>query len=76
MANFQVRKSKDGKISYRVQVRLRGYPAQTATFSRITDARKWASQVESAIRDGRHFKTAESKKHNLSELLDRDWETI
>lgn len=71
MANIQERKTQDGKTSYRVQIRLKGYPAQTATFSRLTDARKWVQQVESAIREGRHFKTAESKKHTLGELIDR-----
>ncbi len=71
MANIQERKTKDGKVSYRAQVRLKGYPAQTATFLRITDARKWVQQVESAIRDGRHFKTAEAKKHTLGDLVDR-----
>lgn len=71
MATIQERKADDGKISYRVQVRLKGYPPQTATFSRITDARRWAQQIESAIREGRHFKTAESKKHTLRDLIDR-----
>ena len=76
MATIQERKTDDGKIAYRVQVRLKGYPPQTATFARITDARKWAQQVESAIRDGRHFKTAESKKHTLKELIDRYIEDV
>ena len=40
-----------------------------ATFERLTDARKWVQHTESAIREGRHFKTAASKKHTLSELL-------
>lgn len=71
MATIQERETDDGKTSYRVQVRLKGYPAQTATFSRITDARRWAQQIESAIREGRHFKTAESKKHTLKDLIDR-----
>lgn len=71
MATIQERKTDDGKISYRVQVRLKGYPPQTATFARKTDARKWAQQIESAIREGRHFKTAESKKHTLKDLVDR-----
>lgn len=71
MATIQARKTDDGKTTYRVQVRLKGFPPQTATFSRITDARRWAQQVESAIREGRHFKTAESKKHTLNDLIDR-----
>lgn len=42
MATIQERKTQDGKVTCRVQVRLKGYPPQTATFSRKTDARKWA----------------------------------
>ena len=71
MANIQKRVSKDGKVTYRVQIRLKGYPTQTASFQRKTDASRWAQQVETAIREGRHFKTAESKKRTLSELIDK-----
>src|SRR5512143_3894795 len=71
MANIQKRTTQDGKHSYRVQVRLKGYPPQTATFERLTDARKWAQQTESAIREGRHFKTTEAKRRTLAELIDR-----
>lgn len=71
MANIQERKDKNGKIHFRVQVRLKGYPSQTATFKRKTDAVRWVQQTESAIRDGRHFKTAEAKKHTLGDLIDR-----
>lgn len=71
MANIQERKSKDGKASYKVVVRLKGFPTQTATFERKTDAKKWAQQTEAAIREGRHFKTTEAKKHTLSDLIDR-----
>lgn len=76
MATIQERENQDGKITYRVQVRLKGYPPQTATFLRKTDAKKWAQQTESAIRDGRHFKTAESKKHTLASLIDRYIQTV
>lgn len=76
MANIQERVAKDGKTTYRVQVRLRGYPSQTATFNRKTDARRWAQQIETAIREGRHFKTAEAKKRTLSELIDRYIEQV
>ena len=71
MATIQDRKSADGKTTYRVMIRLKGYPAQTATFERKTDAKAWAAQTESAIRDGRHFKTAEAKRHTLADLIDR-----
>lgn len=34
MAYIQERKTDDGKIHYRVQVRLKGFPNQSATFER------------------------------------------
>jgi integrase len=72
MANVRQRKSaRTGEISYTVQVRLTGYPPQTATFKRKTDAHIWAQQTEAAIREGRHFPYAESKRHTVSDLIDR-----
>ncbi len=71
MAGIQERKDRDGKVTYRVQVRIKGYPHQRATFERKTDAKRWAQQTESAIREGRHFKTTEAKKHTFGDLVDR-----
>lgn len=71
MASIEKRTSKEGENSYRVKVRLKGYPVQSASFERLTDAKKWAQNTESAIREGRHFKTTEAKRHTLAELLDR-----
>lgn len=71
MATIEKRATDDGAISYRVKVRLKGHPVQSATFARLTDAKKWAAQTESAIREGRHFKTTEAKKHTLADLIDR-----
>jgi len=71
MANIEKRTARDGKISFRVKVRLKGFPAQTATFQRLTDARKWAQQTEASLREGRHFKTTESKRHTLAQAIDR-----
>jgi integrase len=71
MANFEERKLNDGKTVYRVRVRLKGHPTQTATFNRKTDAKKWAASTEAAIREGRHFKTTEAKRHTLGEMIDR-----
>ena len=71
MATITERTAQDGTKSFKAEVRLKGYPAQRATFQRKTDARKWVQDVESAIREGRHFKTAEAKKHTLADLVDR-----
>jgi len=70
MASIRKREGKNG-ISYRVEVRLKGFPPQRATFKRLTDAKKWVQHTESAIRERRYFKTAEARKHTLSELIDR-----
>ncbi|KXW58919.1 putative prophage phiRv2 integrase [Ferrovum myxofaciens] len=71
MANIEKRTTSDGKTSYRAKVRLKGHPLQSATFERLTDARKWAASTESAIKEGRHFKTREAKRHTLADLIDR-----
>ena len=71
MASIEKRTTDTGETSYRVKIRLKGHPTQTATFKRLTDAKKWTQDTESAIREGRHFKTTESKKHTLADLVDR-----
>lgn len=71
MATIEKRTTTNGKKTYRVKIRLKGYPTQTATFNRLTDAKRWVQDTESAIREGRHFKTAEAKKHTLTDLIDR-----
>ncbi|HUM93563.1 MAG TPA: site-specific integrase [Candidatus Competibacter sp.] len=76
MATFNKYTANDGKVSHRVRIRMKGYPIQTASFERITDARRWAQQTEAAIREGRHFKTSEAKRHTLAELIDRYSEEI
>lgn len=71
MASIETRSTETGEKSYRVKVRLKGYPTQSATFERLTDAKRWASATETAIREGRHFKTTEAKKHTLNDLISR-----
>ena len=71
MANIERRKSVNGNDQFRVKVRLKGHPAVSASFQRLTDARRWEQATEAAIREGRHFKTAEAKRHTLSDLIDR-----
>lgn len=76
MATIEKRTNLDETTSYRAKVRLKGYPTQSATFSRLTDAKKWVQDTESAIREGRHFKTNAAKKHTLKELINRYVEEI
>lgn len=61
---------KDGTCTYHAEVRMKEH-SQRATFRTRSLAKKWIQDVESAIRDGRHFKTAESKRHTVGEMIDR-----
>ena len=71
MATIAKRKDKNGNTKYQVIIRLKGARSETATFARLTDAKRWAQDTESAIRDGRHFKTSEAKRHTLGEMIDK-----
>ena len=71
MATIEKRTNGNGQITYRVKVRLRGRPVESATFERLTDAKKWAQDTESAIRNDRYFKTSEAKRHTFAELVER-----
>ncbi|MBN2309194.1 MAG: site-specific integrase [Candidatus Hydrogenedentes bacterium] len=76
MASIQCRKGRDGSTSYRVQVRIKGFPMETATFHRKTDATQWAQQKEADMRAGRYRKTVEAKRHTFGEMIDRYVEDI
>jgi hypothetical protein len=71
MATFEKRTTQDGKQVWRVKVRRKDHPSQTATFSKLTEARKWAQITEGAVLAGRHFKSAEAKRHTVAEMIDR-----
>ena len=71
MASIRTRQNVDGAVSYTAEIRLKGFPPQSATFARKTDAKRWAAATETAIRENRYFKSAEAKKHTLAELIDR-----
>jgi len=68
MASIEKRKNDDGTTSYRVKIRLKGYPAESATFGRLTDAKEWVQKTEADIKAGRHFGI--SKRHTLKDLID------
>ncbi|MGO9443908.1 MAG: site-specific integrase [Thiobacillaceae bacterium] len=67
MATIIKRHTADGN-AYQAKIRLKGYPPESATFERITDANAWAAKIESDMRAGRHF--GASKRHTFAELAD------
>jgi len=68
MATIEKRIQDNGIVSYRAKIRLKGFAPESATFSRITDAREWAQKTEADMKAGRHFGV--SKKYTLTELID------
>src|SRR5215469_8648926 len=71
MATIERRTGKDGQLVYRVKVRRKGQLPQTATFSKLADAKKWAQVTEGAVLVGRHFPGTEAKRHTVGEMIDR-----
>ncbi len=64
-------KRDDGSVTYHAEIRLKGYEPQRASFRTRTLAKKWIQDTESSIRDGRHFRTAEAKKHTVKDLIEK-----
>src|SRR5690242_11011709 len=76
MAVIERRPGPDGRTSFRVKIRLKGYAPQSATFENITQAKRWAQGTEASMREGRYFKAPESKRKTLADLVDRYIEEV
>ena len=71
MATIQKRTKKDGTITYKAVIRVKGYPTMTATFEKKTQATQWIGEHEPLMKAGKHITDYEAKKHTLNELVDR-----
>lgn len=67
MATFQQR---DGG-RWQAKVRRRGYPVQSQTFAKKTDAEAWARKIESELERGVWRDTDEAERTTLAEALER-----
>lgn len=67
MATIEKRVTNKG-TTYRVKIRLRGYPPESATFERKTDALEWSKRTEADMKSGRYFGGA--KRHTFQNLAD------
>ena len=76
MANIQTRTTADNRVMYTARIRIKGFPQQTATFSRLTDAKQWVQKTEVRIREGMHFSKAEAKRHTFTEMVQRYTRTV
>lgn len=69
MATITTRKGKT-KTTYLAAIRKRGHKPVNKTFTRKSDAKRWARHVESAIERGEYGLISEAEKHTLAELID------
>ncbi len=68
---------KNNQTTYRVKVRIKGFPETSATFDLLRDAKKWATETERQIKDGKYFSDNLTKEeHLLSEAIDRYMDTV
>ena len=56
---------------YHVQIRRKGFPPITGTFSRLTVARKWIASIEADIENKTYIDYSEAETTTLNDLLDR-----
>lgn len=75
MATIQERTKKNGKKTFTATIRIKGYKPLSATFERLTDAKRWIAEYETQMKKGRHLTDYEAKKHTLKDLIDRYIET-
>lgn len=68
MATIEKRATTGGQTSYRAKVRVKGFAPESASFDRLTDAKRWAAQTESDMRAGRYF--GQGKRHTFGDLAD------
>jgi integrase len=65
------RRTSHGQTVYYAKVRRKGFPPQSATFPKLSDAKSWVQRTEVAIIEGRYFPQTEAKRHTLADLIDR-----
>lgn len=62
---------KKGHKQYHVQIRKRGYPTQTKTFTSLVAAEEWATVIESEMVRGVFVSRNEAEATLVKEVLDR-----
>ena len=71
MASIEKRTNSQGIVSYRVKIRILGFPQQTATFQKYSLAKDWANKTESKMKEGKYFSEIKAKKYTVSQIIQR-----
>ena len=67
---------KKGDLQWHVQVRKKGHPTQTRTFTARADAQRWGKETEIAIERGLFFDRTVAERTTLSSLIERYREDV
>lgn len=62
---------KKGTYQYHVQIRRKGFPSQTRTFTSRPEAEIWARQIEAEMDRGIFIDRSEAEKNTLHDILSR-----
>ncbi|PRC92724.1 site-specific integrase [Solimicrobium silvestre] len=62
---------KRGEYQWEVQVRRKGYPPQSKTFTSRADAELWGATVESEIGRGVFIDRSDAERHTVGDAIDR-----
>lgn len=76
MKGIDKRTHKNGTVSYRARVRIKGHPVLIQSFASKTLAMKWKRDTESAVEQGKYAYDKPSSKNTLAELIDRYIERV
>ena len=71
MKGIDKRIHKNGTVSYRARVRIKGHPVLSQSFASKTLAMKWKRDAESAVEQGKYQYDRPGSKNTLAELIDR-----
>lgn len=72
MASIHKRITGKGIVRYRAQVRIKGYPTQSATFLKKSEAVLWSQQKEAELKLGMTSSyPLRSREFTLANLIDR-----
>jgi len=67
---------KNGTVSYRARVRIKGHPVLSQSFASKTLAMKWKRDTESEVEKGKYEYVKLGSKNTLAELIDRYIEKV
>ena len=71
MATFVKRKTKKSGYTWKVIIRVQGYPTICKNFSRKQEAEDWSSEIEGQIRRGQYSFSKINKHATLEEVVQR-----